>query len=238
MSTTKTFAEAAESFAQAASRQPVIRAVNFHNTPRVREAELARQVAQLARDFSSVNEAELDEFLATGRWSKPKPGVIIAVYEGYRNGYDVMRPLLERHGLVGWFLVITGFINAPVGEQFAFASGHDIDMETREYEADGRYAMTWDEIRELGQRHVIASHTRSHVSLATFDAVEREREIVGAQRDFERHLGRPVRCFVSLGGPAYGENPATDRLIDIAGYQMVISNLRIQRLRSWAGAGA
>lgn len=234
MSAPDDFRSAAARYALDAARAPVIRAVNFHNTPRVREAELARQVAQLARDFSSVNEAELDDFLATGRWTKAKPGVLIAVYEGYRNGYDVMRPLLERHGLIGWFFVITGFINAPVAEQFAFAAGHDIDMETREYEADGRYAMTWEEIRDLSRRHVIASHTRSHVSLATLDAEEREREIVGAQRDFVRQLGHPVRCFVSLGGPAYGENPATDRLIDIAGYQMVISNLRIQRLRSWA----
>ncbi len=232
MSVPNTFRQAAASFAEAAARQPVIRAVNFHNTPRVREAELARQVAQLAHDFSSVNETELDDFLATGRWTKPKPGVLVAVYEGYRNGYDVLRPLLEQHGLVGWFFIITGFINAPVAEQFTFASGHDIDMETREY-ADGRYAMTWEEIRALSQRHVIASHTRTHVSLASLDADQRESEIVGAQRDFERHLSRPVRCFVSLGGPAYGENSATDRLINIAGYQMVISNLRIQRLRSW-----
>ena len=231
----ESFESAAGALSAAAYGSPVVRAVNFHNTPRHREAELERQIARLGREFSSVNEEELDAFLATGRWAKPKPGVIIAVYEGYRNGYDVLRPILERHGLVGWFFVITGFVNEPVSSQFAFAASHDIDMETREYD-DGRYAMTWEEIRELSVRHVIASHTRTHVSLATLTAGDRESEVVGAQQDFMRHLGRRVRSFVSLGGPEYGNDDATDRLIDLAGYQLVFSNLRVQRLRPWHGA--
>lgn len=232
MSLPRTFQESASDVAGLLRQGPLVRAVNFHNTPRAREAELERQLAQLSRRFASVNEEELDAFLATGTWRKDKPGVLISVYEGYRNGYDVLLPLLERHGLIGWFFVITGFINAPPAEQFTFAATHDIDMATREY-GDGRYAMSWEELREVSRRHVIASHTRSHVSLAALDAAEREREVVGAQRDFVEHLGRPVRCFVSLGGPAYGEDPSTDRLIDLAGYQMVFSNLRIQRLRAW-----
>ncbi len=77
---------------------------------------------------------------------KPKPGLIVSVYEGYRNGYDVLLPLLERHGFIGWFFVITGFIDAPVKDQLQFALGHDIDMLTREY-PDGRYALTWDQLR-------------------------------------------------------------------------------------------
>ena len=59
--------------------------------------------------------------------------MVVAVYEGYRNGYDVLLRLLERYGLVGWFFVITEFVKAPPAEQLAFAADHSIDMSTREY---------------------------------------------------------------------------------------------------------
>ena len=231
MRTPSDFERAAARFADQVEHGPVIRAVNIHNTPRSSASRLEAQLEGFTHDFSSVNEEELDAYLATGVWRKPKPGLILAVYEGYRNGFDVLLPLLDRYGWVGWFFVITGFIDTPPSRQFEFAAGHDIDMTTREYERDGRYAMTWEELRTVGTRHVIASHTRTHVSLAGLGPAARESEVLGAQRDLETHLGRPARAFASLGGPAYGVDPATDAWIDRAGYQFVFSNLRIQRLR-------
>jgi peptidoglycan/xylan/chitin deacetylase (PgdA/CDA1 family) len=233
MSNPSGFKESAEEVAKAMATGPIIRAVNFHNTPRPRGAQYEKQIEGLSRSFSSVNENELDAYLATGQWSKAKPGVIIAVYEGYRNGYDVLLPLLDRYQLIGWFFVITGFVKAAPAEQFSFASSHEIDMQTREY-ADGRYAMSWDELRQIDRRHVVACHTRSHISLAPLDPQARENEILGAQRDFKENLGHAVRSFASFGGPPYGKNPESDRLMDRAGYQFLFSNLKIQRLRKWA----
>ena len=209
---------------------PIIRAVNFHNTSRENAGHFERELANYSAHFSSVNEQELDDYLTTGRWHKSKPGLIVAVYEGYRNGHDVMAPLLERYGLIGWFFLITGFLNAPISEQLSFARSHRIGMQTRDY-ADGRYALTWDEVRHLAQKHVIASHARSHTELSRLEPATAEREIVGSQEDFEQHLGRKVRTFVSLTGPGYGENPPTDRLIEAAGYDFVVSNFKIQRIR-------
>ncbi len=54
-------------------------------------------------------------------------------------------------------------------------------MTTREYERDGRYAMTWEELRIVGTRHVIASHTRTHVSLAGLGPAARESEKRGME---------------------------------------------------------
>ncbi|MCC7374146.1 MAG: polysaccharide deacetylase family protein [Verrucomicrobiales bacterium] len=233
MSDPLTFQQAAASAAEVMVRSPMIRAVNFHNTPRERAAQFDVQLARLSRDFSPVTEDDLDAYLSTGRWHKRKPGVIISVFEGYRNGFDVMLPLLERHGLVGWFFIITGFITAPPADQLVFAQEHDIGMATREY-PDGRYALSWEELRSIRRHHVVASHARTHVSLDTLDTVAREREVLGSQREIEQNLGWPARSFVSYGGPAYGTDPATDGLIDRAGYQFVFSNLRIQRLRSMA----
>ncbi len=230
MSPAEKFDQKANALAQAMQGNALVRAVNFHSAPRAKAEQYRRQLAALAARFSPVTESDLDRYLATGHWPKPKPGVIIAVYEGYRNGFDVLLPLLEDVGLIGWFFIITGFINAPPDQQADFAAAHDIEMPTREY--PDRHALSWDEIRAIDRRHVVASHARSHVWLDTLPSQEQEAEIVGSQKEFSRQLGHPVRAFVSYGGPPHGRYPAVDRLVIGAGYQFVFSNFKIQRLRA------
>ena len=213
------------------AKQPLIRAINFHNTSPQRAHIFGPQLEWCSRNFSSVTEDDLDQYLQTGKWHKERPGVILAFYDTYRNGYDVVRPMLERTGLTGWFFVITGFVDAAPSDQLDYAMQHGIGIESREY-ADGRYALSWDELRELDRGHVIASHARSHEEIAPMPAAEREAEVLGSQQTLTRELGHPVRSFVSRGGPAYGDHAPTDRLIDAAGYQFVISGYRIQRLNN------
>ena len=229
MTTPPSFSDRAARVEKMLAGEPLIRAVNFHNGSRAQASTYERQIAHYSKFFSSVNEDELDNYLITGEWHKSKPGLIVSVYEGYRNGYDVLAPILEQYGFVGWFFIITGFLNASVKDQLTFAEGHEIEMKTREY-PDGRYALTWEEVRKLEKKHVIASHARSHTQLTTLDPAVAEREVVGSQEDFKKHLGHKVRTFVSLTGPPYGENASTDRLIEAAGYDIVFSNFRIQRL--------
>ncbi len=229
MSAPPTFSERAAALEKMLTAHQLMRAVNFHNTSRAKADKYERQLAHYSKFFSSVNEDDLDNYLTTGQWHKSKPGLIVAVYEGYRNGYEVLAPLLERYGFKGWFFIITGFLNAAVKNQVAFAEGHQIDMQTREY-SDGRFALTWEEVRKLDGKHVIASHARSHTQLASLDQATAEREVVGAQEDFEKHLGHKVRAFASLTGPPYGENASRDRLVEAAGYDFVFSNFGIQRL--------
>lgn len=207
-----------------------IQAVNFHNTPAYRAQEYDRQLGALAERFGPVTEDDLGAFLATGRWTRPRPGVVIALYNGYRNNFDVMRPLLEKHGLVGWFFVASGYVGCPVEEQLEFGAAHTLATIDGEY-PDGRYALSWDEVRELDRAgHVVASHTRTHTRVSGDDSVALETEIVGSQEDFTRRLGHPVRAFAWLMGGAYGENPLADTLVDRAGYEFLFSNFRVQRL--------
>jgi len=230
--TPPTFHERAASVGALLAKRPLIRVINYHNTPRARVAEFERQLEHCQRHFSPVTEDDLDRYLNSGQWHKSKPGMIVALYEGYRNHYDVFLPLLERHGFIGWFFVITDFVKSPVAEQESFAARHDITTIRDEY-ADGRYALSWNELRELDRQHIIASHARTHTALASLDPAARASEVVGAQRDFERHLGHPVRSFVSYAGPAHGESVVTDALVVMAEYQFVFSNYQIQRLGSW-----
>lgn len=226
-----TFGQRVAEFGEEFATHPLIRAVNFHSSSRARSAHYDRQLGEYSRSFSSVNEDELGEYLSTGAWHKNKPGLIVSVFEGYRNSYEVLNPLIEKHGFIGWYWVITGFINTGVPEQLAYAEHHDIDMLTHEY-SDGRYALTWDELRQLDRsKHVIACHTRSHTLLSALDEATRREEIIGSQAEFKKHLGHPVRSFVSLTGPAYGEDALTDSLVESAGFEFVFSNFRIQRIR-------
>lgn len=229
MTLAPSFAERTEEVANLLATRPLVRAINFHNTSRARVGEYERQFAHVSQHFSSVTEDDLDQYLGTGNWPKSKPGMILAFYEGYRNGYDVIAPLLERYNLVGWFFVITGFVDAPPANQLAYAKAHGIDMITREY-PDGRYAMTWEELKELDRTHVVGSHARSHSPLSAMSRAARELEILGSQQRFEKQLGHPVRTFVSWGGPAHGEDPLTDELVEKAGYRFVVSNYKIQRI--------
>ena len=224
-----TFGETAKTLEPLLATQPLIRTVNFHNTPRARIAEYERQLEQYSRSFSAVGENDLDEYLKTGTWHKAKPGLIVAFYNGYRNNYDVSLPLLERYGFTGWFFVATGFVDTSPAKQLAFAAKHTLTTVKNEY-PDGRYALSWDELKEIDRKHVVASHTRTHAKLAAEDSKMLEGEIVGPQQDFEMHLRHRVRSFASLSGAPYGEQKHTDSLIQAAHYQFIFSNFKIQRL--------
>jgi len=224
-----TFREEAARLQPLLELSPLVRAVNFHNTPRARVAAYERQLKDYSKAFSPVSEDDLDRYLKSGRWHKPKPGLIVGLYNGYRDNYDVFLPLLERYGFIGWFFVATAFVGTPGSEQPEFIARRKLRIVDNEY-PDGRYALSWNELREIDRKHVVASHTRNHSQLATEDPAALEGEIVGPQLDFQKELGHRASAFASLSGAAYGEYSVADRLIDAAGYRFVFSNLKIQRL--------
>ena len=209
---------------------PVIRSVNYHNTPAHRADQLDRELAALAEKFDPMTENLLDSYLRTGTWQAEKPGVLLAFYNGYRNNYDVALPLLEKHGLIGWFFAVPGYSSCPPADQRAYSAPRSLRIIENEY-ADGRFALSWDEMRDLDRRgQVVASHTRTHTEVVLGDVDQLNSEIVGAQDDFERELGHKVRSFAWLSGGRYGENADADAAVDRAGYGFLFSNLAIQRL--------
>lgn len=221
----------AESYRRALSQGQAIRAVNYHLTP-ARNAELLdREFAALAERYDPVTEAALEAYLETGHWSGDRPGIIPAFYNGYRNNYDVARPLLEKHGLVGWFFAVSAYSSCPDAEQEEFTSTRTLATVPGEY-ADGRSALSWDELRALDGPHVVASHTRNHTKVGLDDPARLREEITGAQEDFTRELGHPVKSFAWLMGGRYGENPQADAEVLRAGYSILFSNFHVQKLPS------
>lgn len=208
-----------------------VRAVNFHNTL-VDEERLEPHLARLAEHFSPVLEADLDDFSATGHWPKPRPGAMAVFFEGFRDHYRVVLPLLEKYGFTAWFYVIPGFIDTPVAGQYAFARAHTLRMPQHEHDPGVRLALTWDELREIRDRgHVIACHTMTHTELTseTPEPVVR-REIIDSKARLEEMLCVPIQTFAWLRGSEYGLNPRADRLLLDAGYKFLVSNFKMQRL--------
>ena len=217
------------SFHAAFAGGAAISVVNYHNTPANRADQYDRELEALAQRFAPTTVDDLAAYITHGRWPKSKPGIVIALYNGYRNNHDVFWPLLEKHGLTGWFFVASGYVGCPAEDQLRFGSEHNLRTIPNEY-ADGRYAMGWDELRAIDKRHVIASHTRHHAQIAMADEAALASEIIGSQADFRAMLGHPVRAFAWLFGHAYGEAPLADRYINEAGYEFLFSNFMIQRL--------
>ncbi len=191
-----------------------IRIINYHDTPAAHASRLARQLQWFAGHFESVNENELAAFVQSGEWNKPKPGLIISFDDGLRSNCDVAAPLLERYGFVGWFFVPTDFVNAAPADQTAFARDHQILGEVSD-----RMAMSWDELRQLGERHVIGAHTQSHCRMTSdLSEAQVEAEIAGSKRILERKLSKPIRSFCWVGGEAHAYQSLAARHIRDAGY--------------------
>ena len=210
-----------------------VRVINYHNTIARHRAALRAQLQQAAAQFAPVSESEMMALIAGAPWTKDRPPIIPVFYEGYRNNYDVALPLLEELGLIGWFVVPSAFLDTPVAEQRAMAERYDIGLQDEDDQpADGRFALTWDELRDIADRgHVVACHTAHHrgtADILTPDDVEVE--LVGSRARLQEQLGREVRALAFLWGSPWGEAPAVDAAVVDAGYELVISNLKWQRL--------
>lgn len=212
---------------------PLVRTINFHNTPPSRSADIERQLLAVGERFLSVGEDDLDGLLSGGAWRWPKPPLIPVFYEGYRNNYEVALPLLERLGLRAWFFVPTAFIDTPVPEQHAFARAHHIGL-TDDDQPGRRCAMTWDELCDVAARgHVVACHTATHCAISDVRTPEDiQRELVRPRQRLEQELGREVRGLAWLSGAPYGENDRVDPAVHKAGYRLIFSNTKIQRVAS------
>lgn len=163
-----------------------IRVVNYHNTREKDMARFEKEIAYFAEHFSPVTVADMDEFFRTRKWPKEKPGLIPAIFEGWRTHYDVMAAVLDKYGFTGWFYVPSFFMDVPVNQQAAFVPSHGLRLTAAEDYPDGRYAMTRQEVRQLAEKHEICCHTGSHFRIEK-DTSEEDmyREIVESKQRLE-----------------------------------------------------
>lgn len=199
-----------------------IRVVNYHQTLAVNAATLAAQFRWYAQRFCPATAGDLRSVLGGDPWRRPRPGIVLTFDDGLRSNFEVAAPLLERHGLRGWFFVPTGFIDCPAASQRAYASRHNLlgaILEPRR--EDDRVAMTWQELRELTARgHEVGSHTQSHARLGEdVDPGTVRREVLDSKSIAEARLGVAVRSFCWVGGELSSYSRRAAECIAEAGYE-------------------
>lgn len=209
-----------------------IRVVNYHNTKACDMERFEAEIKYFSEHFSPVSMADIDAFFKMRVWPKEKPGLIPAIFEGWRSNYDVMAKVLDKYGFTGWFYVPSFFMDVPVEDQAAFVPSHGLRLTAQADYPDGRYAMNWDEMRDIAQRHEICCHTGSHVFLEK-DSSEEDlfREIVQAKRHLEAKINKPCDVFCWLYGEEYRHNPRAQKYLQEAGYKYVVSNLKLEKIR-------
>ena len=210
----------------------LIRLVNFHATPRYREAEFRRQIRTFAENFEPITPANFAAAVS-GQWDHDRPGLMPALFEGYRDNLDVLLPILEEFGFTGWFFIPSGFLSVPAHEQRSYAASHVLHLPEQDEYPDERIALTWDEARQIVRRgHVFACHTRTHSEVRpdTPHAIL-ENEIVAAKAEMEAQLGTAIDVFCWLEGAAIGVNPRADDMLRQAGFRYLLSNFKVQALR-------
>ena len=210
-----------------------IRVINYHRTNKEDIPRFEAEIKYYAEHFSPVTVEDMDRFFDTGVWHKERPGLIPAIFEGYRCHYDYMLPILDKYNFTGWFYVPGFFMDVPYEEQLEFAQGHHLRTDIpEEYRHDKRIAMSWEEMEEISRRHVICCHTGSHFQITkTTSDEDMQREIVESKRRIESHIQKPVDVFCWLYGEEYSYYDRAHKFIEEAGYKYVVGNLKMERVR-------
>lgn len=221
-----------------------VRAVNFHATPQRLAAGFEAQISKLAESFAPVSHDDLVGLLVRGEWPHERPGVLLNFFDGFRDNHEVAAPILDRHGLTGWFFLVSGWISSRPEDQRAFADDHlmNLPYEESELSKGDRLALSPEEIEDLARRgHVIASHTQGHTTASpAFDPdlspEALAREVAGSKRTLEGFAGRPVRALAWREGTSLGSDRRADGALSGAGYELLFANPAVQRIpQSLAG---
>ena len=207
------------------------RLINFHATPRIKAEHYRREIGACAGNYTSLTAPLLHQVMAGGAMPE-KPMLLPILFEGFRDNYDVILPILEEFEFKSRFFVPSHFLNVPARHQRIFAARHSLEYGPDEYVGE-RIALNWTELRDAHARgHLVACHSRNHTALHpdTPDDVLQD-EIVTAKQELEDGLGAEVDTFCYLYGAEYGLNPRADALLIQAGFRYLFSNFRLQKLQ-------
>ena len=152
-----------------------IRVVNYHNTNIADKERFDAEIKYFSEHFVPVRLKDLDRFFETGKWPYEKPGLIPAIFEGFRNHYDIILPILDKYHFTGWFYLPSFFMDVPVEEQLPFSEAHDLTVTDPSMYPDKRVALSWDEVRDIASRHEMYIHNPKG-DLSTAEVILKLRE--------------------------------------------------------------
>lgn len=162
------------------------------NTLGVPPAQFSQEMDWLKqRHYETITLNQLEQALLNNGLLPPKP-IVLTFDDGYRDNYESAWPIMQKHGFLGVFFVITSSI--------------------------GDNMMTWDELKALSQYgNSIESHTVSHLNLASLSTVIQKSELEKSKQTIENKLGTTVDalCF-----PSGRYNSQTLLLMSKLGYKL------------------
>lgn len=212
-----------------------LRVVSWHNTPPSRRDQLRAELAALQLRYRLWTLADLEAVTATGTWpgsadGDERPGLLPVFYEGYRASAEVAAPVCEELGITGWFGVCTGFVGCPADQQELYARSHKIVLLPEDLAASSP-AMTWDQVGQLAQRHVVFAHTASHAGIEeTPTEADLEREVRAPAAALRAATGTDAGVFAWLHGSPTGMSARHDAALRAAGYRHLLSATAVHRL--------
>lgn len=218
-------------------RGAYLRTVNYHNTAARHADVYDRQLAYVAQHYQPVGIARLDDYFAGRGWGGEKPPILLGFFDGYRNNYQTALPLLEKHGLHAWFLLVTDFIGAADDRQEAAVADYFMEWEPGGA-VDGRYAMTWAEAARVAENHTVVNHSATHCKMTREGGVEAlAHQVDDAQAAIEAHCKVSPRAFSWLYGGWYTWQPQVNDYLQRRGYDYLLG-YRLERICGHPGTDA
>jgi peptidoglycan/xylan/chitin deacetylase (PgdA/CDA1 family) len=142
--------------------------------PRVFDAQLA---AMEAHGWRTITSGQLARAVIAND-KLPARTFVITLDDGREDGYIHAFPILQKHGFVATFFVITGRVN------------------------ERRY-LTWTELDEMQAAGMeIGNHTANHFDEQRFSRFQTYRQVMGAQDAIKRNLGVTAVSFAYPSGRA------------------------------------
>ncbi len=205
--------------AQRALFSPFVRAINYHDVPPSMAEGFERQLDLYTQHFECIDPKKLLA-LQRGEWRSSRPGLILSFDDGLRSHADVVAPLLEARGWVGWFMVPFSFVEVAPSAQELYAEEHQIGHAGHDY-GDPRIAISWDDVRRLSNHHVVGCHGLTHRRLGnTLAPGDFDAEIPQAKARLEAAAGREIDVFAWIGGEETSYSRGAADAIAQAGFRM------------------
>ena len=186
--------------------------LHYHETPAYRGGLYDQQLAFIAKYKMIVSEKILEEcFLEKPRQQNL---LLIGVFDGYRTSRDVLSQILDKYNLQGWLMLVSGFLDASdARDELAL---EQLNMESVQPYADGRYGMSWAEAAEMAKKHIICNHTASH--RRHNDACDAMSEVTAAQQRISEKLGLKPKTVAFLGGESIEATPGLKDKLEQNGF--------------------
>ena len=150
--------------------------------------------------YQAITLYDLYDYLTQG---KPLPGkpIILTFDDGYVDAFTLAVPILQKHGFVGTFFILTG----PADRDGA-----------------GGY-LTWKQIEAMSAAGMdIELHSREHLDLRNRPNDFLVHQTAGGRESIEVHTGRPVRWFAY---PSGRYDAAVVRVLRSAGFSGAVTTL-------------